>query len=283
MTDAPVFLAPTTLTEAIRAADDVDTVVIAGGTAMTLMLRERLVEPRRLLWLGRIDELSGVVATEAGVRIGATTTLWDLANDPTVVQRHPMVAVAARSVGNPRVRAVATVGGAVAHADPRQDLLPALLAAGAIVHLIGPDGPRAVPMADGFFRGFLETATDPGELVDSVVLPDAAATGEHYVRYTPVSDGDYPTVSVAARLASDGPTQGRLTVALGGVASAPVLGWTQDDGGVGSGGADVEAVCARVVERIAPFDDARGSADYKSAMAAMWTRRVVERLLLEAA
>lgn len=283
MNHGPEFLAPTSLDDAVRARGDEQTLVISGGTALALMLRERLVEPDRLLWLGRVDQLSGIAATPHGLQIGATTTLWDLADAPEVVRAHPMIATAARSVGNPRVRAVATVGGAIAHADPRQDLLPALLASGAIVRLVGPEGRRDVPMADGFFQGFLSTATEDHELIEAVLLPEPTPGAEHYVRYTPVSDGDYPTVSVAARLVPDGAGHARVTVALGGVGSAPVLGWTPQDGSVGLPGGDLDEICARIGERIAPVDDARGSADYKAAMATMWTRRVVEHLMRECA
>jgi carbon-monoxide dehydrogenase medium subunit len=279
----PEFVAPTSLGEAVDMAGADDALVVAGGTSVALLVKEGLVEPGRLVWLGRLAELTGITDTGGGaLRIGALTTLADIATATQVRAHHPMIAQAARVVANPRIRAVATIGGAVVHADPRQDLPPALLAADAAVRIVGTAGERTVPLRDGFFRGFLETALGPGELVTHLLLPPAGRAPQAYRRFTPQSADDYPTVSVAARLelTAAGEVRG-LSLALGGVAPAPLLvtdlpalvpGRTPDS-------ADIAGIAEAAAAATSPVADRLGSVRYKSAMAAVWTRRVLTELV----
>lgn len=258
------FHAPTTVDEAVDRLGSGHAVLVGGSTSLTPLLRERLLEPDALVWLGRVPELWGITTVDGGdLIVGATATLADLVGSATVRAGQPMLWAAAGAVGNPRVRAVATVGGAVAHADPRQDLLPALLVADATLTVAGPDGRRTVRLRDGFYRGLLETGLGDDEVIVSVRLPAADGHAEAYERFTPGSREDFPTVAVAVRVGADG----SATVGLGGVASRPLL--------VTGPGRDV-AGTAR--DAAAPIDDERGSAAYKRAMVEVITRRVLERL-----
>lgn len=281
------FAQPRTVAEAARLASEPGALVVAGGTAVGVLLRQGFVEPDRLVWIGRIPELRGVEVTPGGdLRVGAAVTLDELALSPVVLERCPMLVQAARAVGNARVRAVATVGGAVAHADPRQDLLPPLLAADASVRVAGDQGVRAVRLRDGFFRGLLETGLAPGELVTAVCLPSPGERVEGYERFTPASMDDYPTVSVAARVRLE-PTGevASSAVAVGGAGSTPVV--AAEAVGVLAGRrptSDVVAEAARAVgAAVDPTDDERGSARYKAAMAQAVTRRLLARILAAAA
>jgi carbon-monoxide dehydrogenase medium subunit len=247
------------------------------------MLKRELAAAGRVVWLGRIAELRGIRGDDqGGLVIGATTTVAEIAASDQVRRLHPSLAVAAGQVGNPRVRAVATVGGALAHADPRQDLPPVLLALEAQVTVQGPRGGRSLPL-DGFFRSLMETALEAGELLTEVTIPPPApGQREVYLRFTPASKDDYPTVGVAARAALDGSgAVAALALALGGVASRPItvpdaasclLGRRPDPAAIAEAAAAAERACD-------PVDDQRGSAAYKRAMARVWTRRALEQVL----
>lgn len=282
MADEPSFHAPTDLASALEIAAQEDTLVVAGGTSIAVLLRQGLLDPARLLWLGRLFELEWVDDEDELVRVGANVVLADLAGDPLIRTRYPAIAAAAAAVGNIRVRAVATTGGALVHADPRQDLLPALLVADASAAVATRRGTDLRPLAADFFRGFLDTSVTDGELVTSIELPrPVPGTREAYVRFTPGSHDDYPTVAVAVRLAPvpDDPDAVAPTVALGGVASTPVVAWSPARGVVAPGSAaDLRDVLEAVGEATAPSDDERGSAAYKTAMAQLITERVIEEL-----
>jgi aerobic carbon-monoxide dehydrogenase medium subunit len=277
-----IFSAPTTVAEAVAQLGE-DAIAMGGGTSVAMLLKNDLIEPGRIVWLGRVPELRRLAAGQDGtLLIGATVTLRELAAAEPVRQRAPALAYAAGQVGNPRVRAVATLGGALVHGDPRQDLPPVLLALEARVRVAGPSGEREIPLA-GFHTGFMETVLAEDELVTAIVVAAAPGRRAAYARFTPGSEDDYPTVGVAASVirAGDGMVT-RAVLALGGVGPAPMLvvGAAALAGRV-PGPADIEAVAAAAWEAANPSDDQRGSARYKKAMAREWTRRVLRTCLAD--
>jgi carbon-monoxide dehydrogenase medium subunit len=278
------FRTPASLAEALADLGAEGAVPLGGGTSLVLMLKRELASAGRVVWLGRIPELRGIRGdASGGMVIGATTTVAEIAASALVRRLHPSLALAAGQVGNPRVRAVATLGGALAHADPRQDLPPVLLALGAHITTQGPRGRRSLPM-DGFFRSLMETELEDGELLTELTIPQPApGQRELYLRFTPASQDDYPTVGVAVRaeLDASGVVVG-LALTLGGVAGRPILvpeaasslrGRTPDPAGIDAAASAAERACD-------PVDDQRGSAAYKRAMARVWTRRALEQALM---
>lgn len=274
---------PTDLAGVLSALEAPDSFLVGGGTALSLLMKHRLVRPERLVALRRVAGLSSIeVRADGSLWLGATATLRAIAAAPEIRAAFPTVASAAGQVGNARVRAVATLGGHLAHADPRQDLPPVLLALGASVLVAGPRGRRELPVAD-LAVGFMETCLADDDVVLGVHVPQrrAGAAGA-YLRYTPVSAEDYPTVSVAVEVAFDeGGTVERARLAIGGggptallveEAAAALEGRRLDP-------AARDAASEMAVSRVSPVDDQRGSAAYKVAMAGLWTKRALEAAL----
>ena len=168
----PEFCAPATLEQALaELAGGEDVIAMGGGTSVGLLLKNDLIEPRKIVWLARIPELRELTARPGrDLVIGATVTLREIAASGLIGREYPALAYAAGQVGNPRVRAIATLGGALAHSDARQDVPPVLYALEARVRIAGPSGRREVPVA-GFHTGFMETVLGTGELVTGVVVP----------------------------------------------------------------------------------------------------------------
>ncbi|HYW24650.1 MAG TPA: FAD binding domain-containing protein [Terriglobales bacterium] len=276
----PEFLAPASVAEALRDLAGDGALAVGGGTQVGLLVRQGLIAPGRLVWLGRIGEMRGVAADpDGGLSIGAATTLAELASSPAVRSAHPALAEAAARVGNPRVRAVATLGGHLVHADPRQDLPPVLLALGAIVRLEVPGKVRRVPLRD-FFAGPFETAVLPGELLTRIVVATPSpADRSTYVRFAPGSESDYPTVGVAVRLGVEAGLVRGGTIGLAGVHPHPLLVDLSDLAGLPPGPEVFASAGAAAAAACTPVSDQRGSADYKRAMAALWTTRALEGLL----
>jgi xanthine dehydrogenase YagS FAD-binding subunit len=91
-----------------RASDGAE--FIAGGTDVIQLIRERVLGPRELVDVNRLLSDSVSVAVD-GVRIGALGRLSDVANDPTIRERFPVVSEALSETASPQVRNMATVGG----------------------------------------------------------------------------------------------------------------------------------------------------------------------------
>ncbi len=281
------YVSPHSLAEALErlaGSDRSETLVWGGGTALGPLLRRGLVRPRVLLGLERVAGLEGLSLGEDGLRVGALVRLADLSRSPVVRGPVPALAEAAGRVGNVRVRNVATVGGHLAHGDPAQDLPPVLLVLDAQVRLESVRGMRTLPL-DRFFVGPLQTALAEDELVTEVWVP-AGAFGRRtaYARFAPRSSQDYPTVGVAASVRLDaGGVCREARVAVGGAGPTALRVPAAEEALVG--GPLTPKRCrdaaAQVESAVDPWDDPRGSARYKRAMARVWTERVLERLASE--
>ncbi len=262
-------------------AGEGEAIAMGGGTSVAMLLKSNLISPDRIVWLAAVPALRQLtVAADGGLTIGATVTLRELAAADPVRHHAPALAYAASRVGNPRVRAVATLGGALVHGDPRQDIPPVLLALEARVRLAGPAGEREIPVA-GFHTGFLETTLADAELVTHIIVPAARGRRSVYARFTPGSADDYPTVGVAATaVRGDDGRVTRVVLALGGVGPTPLL--VPEAGqlaGLEPGADDIEAVAAAAEQVADPVADRLGSVRYKKAMAREWTRRALHACL----
>ena len=166
------LLQPRSLQEAVELLQKHgdDSRVIAGGTTLVILMKQRALHYRYLIDLQSIPGLTGIKNENDGVRIGALATHRMVETSPLIRQAFPAVSRAFGHIGNVRVRQTASVGGNLAHADYRLDPPPALLALNAEVNVFGPQGARTVPIKN-FFQGMYETALAPGEILVDVKIP----------------------------------------------------------------------------------------------------------------
>lgn len=276
------FLIPASISEALQAISKEDAVFLGGGTSTALLYKTRLIEPSRVVWLGNVSELQGIQTSSSEVRVGPMTSVAEIAADQDIAALLPGLHVAAGVIGNARVRAMATLGGALAHADPRQDVPPALIAVGARVKIQSSSSSREVAL-DDFYEGFLETVLAPEELITEVVIPLVDKRKSSYIRYTPTSEGDYPTVGSGASVTfeSDGKTVHAAKIALCGVGNVPIILDHRALGLAGKPGDDASLNRAAEIvrEAVDPQDDERGSADYKREMSSVFAYRSLKACL----
>jgi carbon-monoxide dehydrogenase medium subunit len=253
--------------------------VIAGGTALVTMMRQRLVQPGCLVSLRDVPGLGRIEATNGAIRLGALVTHREAETSPLIQERLPVLADTFRRVGTIRIRHMATVGGALAHADPNQDPPVTLMALGARVEIRRTARLREVPLEE-FFRDYYEAALEPGELVTAVTVPLLpSASGASFIKFLPRTADDYATVAVAATvtLEPDGERCREARIALGSVGTTPLRGLAAEallpgarlDEGL------VRAVGEAVKGEVDPLDDHRGSAAYKREMSAVMVGRAL--------
>ncbi|MDQ7857628.1 MAG: xanthine dehydrogenase family protein subunit M [Armatimonadota bacterium] len=144
--------------------------VLAGGQSLLPMMKLRLLEPAHVVDIGRIASLRKIRVRDGWLIIGALATHWMIESSPAVRRAAPVLAETAGVIGDPQVRNLGTLGGALVHGDPAADYPAVMLALDAEFALDGPDGHRTVPARE-FFRGIMTTAADPGELLTEVRLP----------------------------------------------------------------------------------------------------------------
>lgn len=85
--------------------------ILAGGTDLLALMKDDIVQPKRLVNIKEISDLRGVTSNSDGLRIGALTTLGDLADNANVIQKYPALADALNEAASPQIRNMATLGG----------------------------------------------------------------------------------------------------------------------------------------------------------------------------
>lgn len=260
-----------------------DAQLLAGGTALVLLMRLGLALPAHVVGLRKIAGLREIgILPDGGLEIGALVTHAEIERSALVQRFCPALARAFGAVATIRVRNQATAGGNLAHADPASDPPPMLVALDASVTLARRGERRTVAVAD-FFTGIFETAARTGEVLTSIRIPAPAAdTRATYVKFLPGSNDDFATVSVAAalRFGGDGTCE-HARLALGAVGATPIRARRAEAALIGRAPsrALVAEAAALARDEIEPLDDARGSASYKRRVSEVWTRRALEELV----
>ncbi len=260
-----------------------DAKLLAGGTALVIMMKQRLVRPSCLVSLRSVRGLNGIEVKDGGLRIGGLATHRDVETSSLVRRRLPMLAETYHHVATIRVRNMATVGGGLAHADPNQDPPPTLIALGATVKATSASGSRVIPL-DEFFTDYYETLLKPDEIITEVFVPKLAAnSGGAYLKFLPRTADDYATVSAAAVLTLDKnkKTISDVRIALGSVGVTPIRA-TAAEAVLRGQPVKAEAFAEageKAKEAVDPVSDFRGSAAYKKDMAAVFVRRALEKAL----
>ena len=277
------FHAPDTLQEAasLLAHHGGDAKLMAGGTALTTLLRQSLVMPEHIISLHRVPDTRAIELSDGMVRIGALATQREVETSPVVKQHLPLLAEAYRRVATVRIRNVATVGGGIAHADPAMDPPPSLLILGASVKLVSTSGERVVPIGE-VYSDYYETTIEPNEIVAELQVPVQPADGRWtYIKYLPRTADDYATVAVAAMGRVDGGRIADVRVGLGAVAPTALRATVVEEALSGAEATPdgLRAASQSVADIVDPIDDPRGSAGYKRDMAVVFTRRALEQVL----
>jgi carbon-monoxide dehydrogenase medium subunit len=160
--------------------------------------------PEKLISLRKIEsKYSSVSADASGLKIGAMTPLGTLERSADVKKVTPLISRTLKTLSNVRVRNVATVGGALAHGDPHMDLPPVLMALGAVMTVMGPNGERKLAVEE-LFSGYYETVLEKNELIAEVHVPAQGTRKGAYYKVTTGSADDWPALGVAAVIEGDG-------------------------------------------------------------------------------
>ncbi|MFO7925285.1 FAD binding domain-containing protein [Natronomonas sp.] len=196
-----------------------DAELLAGAHGLLPRMKTDEEAPGTLVDISRIDRLSAIEHDDGTLSVGALATHTDVADSEVVGRHAPALADATSAVGDLQVRAGGTIGGNLAHGDPRVDPAAAVLALDATVVVHGPDGRRSIPVTD-LFEGEFETSVGDREVVTRLEVPtDDGLTSAYHKRRNPLSG--YAAVGVAAAVRTDDGTVTDARVAATAVASYP--------------------------------------------------------------
>ena len=240
-----------------------DAVILAGGTDLALLVTKRQTRFRDVIDIGKIDELRAASVSEDEIEIGATATI---AETRRILRAHfPGLDPLLSRFGSLQIRSRGTIGGNIANGSPIGDLPPALIALGARIVLVGPDGERALPL-EKFYIDYGQQDRAQGELLTRIVIP------------RPSSDVRFNTYKISKRFEQDissvcGAFHLRLVdgiamdvrVAFGGMAGIPKRAVSAEAALEGErfGASELDDAIEALADDFEPMSDHRASARYR--------------------
>ncbi|MBW1669047.1 MAG: xanthine dehydrogenase family protein subunit M [Deltaproteobacteria bacterium] len=239
---------------------------VAGCTNVLPDLRAQNPAPMLLVDLTGIEDLRRIEENNGVISIGSLATMTELAASEIIRTHGPILASAARALGNPLTRNRATIGGNIADASPAADTAPPLLALEATIQTEGAShAKREIPVEE-FFIGPNQTVLNQGELITRITFPipkDPSASS--HIKFGLRNAMAISVVSVAVVLEMQGNLCHRARIALGSVAPKPIRAYLTEKELEGRKiTEEVLESCAEVVKKeISPITDIRASAQYR--------------------
>src|SRR5258705_78881 len=250
--------------------------VLAGGTDLLVQMRADVVDPDLIVDIKKIAESRWVTEQKGGCRVGAAVTGAELKEHERLKKAWPGGVGAANLIGSTQVQGRATLGGNLCNGSPAADSVPALIAAGAVATLAGPQGKRDLPVED-VMLGPRQLALKKGEIVVSFLLPPRPkGSSDAYLRFIPRTEMDIAVVGAGVSLTIDG--AGTITaarVSLGAVAARVLLVAEAAQAIIGS---KLDKAAQDRLEAVArsacrPIAEKRGTTEFRIDVAAVLTRR----------
>jgi aerobic carbon-monoxide dehydrogenase medium subunit len=275
------YVRPTSLKQAVDllAAAGGNGFVLAGGSDLLVRMKGGFIEPDLVVDIKAIEGLGEIRQTAEGFSIGAAVPCAALGESAALKEAWPGVVEAANLIGSRQVQGRCTIAGNLCNASPAADSVPALVAAGAKVVVVGPGGSRTIAVQD-VPTGPGRTSLAKGEIVEAILLAAPVAhSADAYLRFIPRTEMDIAVVSAGVSLTLDG--AGRITaarVALGAVAptvllvadaAAAIVGTTLD-------AAALDALAAACSAACRPIDDKRGTIEFRKKVAGVLGQRAAK-------
>jgi carbon-monoxide dehydrogenase medium subunit len=274
------YVAPRTLDEAIGAFAAAGSAarIMAGGTDLLVQMRSGMVRPGLIVDIKKIGEMMNIEETaDGGFRIGAAVSGMALAEHKRFGKVWPGVLEAVNLIGSKQVQGRASAGGNLCNGSPAGDSVPAMIAAGAVVAIQGPNGRRELPV-EQVPSGPGRTTLTPGEILVSFALPPRpAGSSDAYLRMIPRTEMDIAVVGLGVSLTLKNGVCAAARVGLGAVAPTALLVEPAAKALIGSklDAAAVEKAAEACRAACRPIDDKRGTVSYRIKTAGVLLKRTV--------
>jgi aerobic carbon-monoxide dehydrogenase medium subunit len=254
--------------------------VLAGGQSLVPLLKLRFASPELLVDINRIPGLGYHRADPDGtLHIGALCRHADLERSTLLAETQPTMGAAAPLIADPIVRNRGTLVGSLCHADPQGDWASVVTALGGHIVAVGPNGRRAIPVAD-FVSGPFQNTLAIDEVAIEAVIPAPKGTPAGGYLKLERRVGDFATVGVAVAIETSGELITRAGIGLTGVGGSTIFA---DEAGQSLIGRPLTTESIVVAANLAaqaakPRSDHRGSAEYKRHIVHTFVVRILTRV-----
>ena len=286
------YLEPKSLEETISllAKYGTDLKICAGGTDLVLKLKQNEIKPRYVANIAAISNLDYIeYDAHQGLSIGAITSLRSIERSAELRQRgYEVICQGAGQIGYVQIRNVATIGGNLCNASPSADMAPPLMALSGKARIIGLTEQRIVPL-EAFFTGPGTTVLNHDEMLMEIQIPPLPSDGTNggvYLKHSIRGPVDLTIVGVAVTLTLDPLSLlcKNVRIVLGAVAPTPIRAYRAEAliGGKNLDDRLIDEAAQVASQEARPISDVRSSAEYRTKMVTVLTRRALTASLEQA-
>ncbi len=274
-----IYHSPKTVDEALALLKEHgdEAKLMGGGIGLIAFMKERLMSPGHVVDMKGIRELKEVAKMQGGgLRIGAAVTLADLLEDGGLGKEYSVLCETIARIADPMIRRRATLVGNLCEAIPWVDTPPTLIALGATVEAVGPEGRRSIPVSS-FIRGPVDIDLAPTEVVTAVEIPGARGREGVFEKFT--AGSEFSVASVAVVLTGEGKRRDARVV-YGAVNSMPVRSAEVEDAirdGITLGA--VRKAAQAAFDSVECMDDVLASSAYRKHLVRVITTKALGRLM----
>ncbi len=265
--------------EALNMLDD-DAQILGGGHSLIPALKLRLNAPGTLVDISKIESIKNISDNDKSITIGGGVTHAAIASSSVLAEHCPMMAQAAKEIGDIQVRNCGTIGGSIAHADPAADWPAVLLAADANLMIQGKGGKRTIDI-DQFFKGFYETALKEGEIITGISIPKTAFNRHSvYVKFKQPASR-FAIVGCAAAADMSGGTVNSVRIGITGVSESAYRAMTTENALKGHtlNNDAIESSVTNITEGVSVMADHYASEKYRTHLAHVYVKRALKKLV----
>ncbi len=261
-----------------------DAKILAGGQSLMPLMNMRLVRPKVVIDINRVDGLSYISpGQDGGLAVGAMTRQREIERSALVRETVSLLASAIPYIGHFQIRNRGTVGGSLVHSDPAAEIPAVCLTLDTEFDLASSSGVRTV-MARDFFLNHLTTALEPVELLTQIRIPGVGDPWRLGFQEVCRRDGDFALVGAAAMLHLDDNgicREARITTFGAGGTPMRMEAAEQYLSGAALSSEDREESARLVSDALDPISDIHASAQYRKDVAGVMVRRALEQALLQ--
>ena len=272
------YLAAKTIDEAVHAHNQANGSArfLAGGTDLLVQIKSGIKKPDLVIDVKKIVELNSIdEISENEFVIGASVSGANLNRNKKFASLWPGVLEAFRLIGSEQIQGRASLGGNLCNGSPAGDSVPALIAAGCLAVIAGPDGRKELPIEE-FHAGPGRTILKNGEMLVSLKFPKREKnSADAYLRMTPRTEMDIAVVGCGVNITLENDICTTARVSLGAVAPTPLLIKEASEIMTGTNLNDevLEKVSKLCMESCNPINDKRGTIEYRTKVAGVLFKR----------
>ena len=273
------YISPTNIDDVISLLDKYkeDAKLISGGHSLIPLMKLRLVSPQIIVDLNNVSGYDNIALNQDILSIGSRVTHHEIEISNLLKEKCYMIPEAATLIGDPQVRNVGTIGGALAQADPAGDWGSVMLSLNAEFAVKGKNGDRSIKAID-FFKDYFETDLTYDEILTeiNIKVPDKSQGGAYLKLERKI--GDFATVGIAVHLSVKKNHIDRIGIGLTAVSNTPIKAIKSEEFLLNKQITDENIIeTANITAQNSdPSADLRGSVEYKKAMVKEFTIRAIK-------